>query len=176
MAYHLWFLMILDDFWWFVYHFSMKVYVLRWDSTSRVAAILDQEACKVMGPCLGVGKEQASVFECRQLVISTYVYIYTYSYLLYSFIYLFIYLCWSVSFLLSWLLMSTNPTFWSQMAYTIYNTDFFLHNPRVSWDCLFFTLCERDIDLEIPHVWMISGIIELYDHCIIGFLCLHHRL
>ena len=105
-----------------------------------------------------------------------YIYIYTYSYLLYSFIYLFIYLCWSVSFLLSWLLMSTNPTFWSQMAYTIYNTDFFLHNPRVSWDCLFFTVCERDIDLEIPHVWMISGIIELYDHCIIGFLCLHHRL
>ena len=94
--------MILDDFWWFVYHFSMKVHVLRWDSTSRVAAILDQEAGKVMGPCLGVGKEQASVFECRQLVISTYRYIFT------LFIYLFVYLFMLIGFVFAVLVVDVN--------------------------------------------------------------------
>ena len=69
----------------------MKVYVLRWDSTSRVAAILDHEAGKVMGPFLGVGKEQASVFECRQLVIFAYIYTYIHIYSIYLSICLFIY-------------------------------------------------------------------------------------
>jgi hypothetical protein len=86
----------------------MKVYVLRWDSTSRVAAILDQEAGKVMGPCLGVGKEQASVFECRQLVISTYVYIYIYIFIFTLFIYLFVYLFMLIGFVFAVLVVDVN--------------------------------------------------------------------
>ena len=113
--------------------------------------------------------------------MDAYIYIYIHIFMC-TCIYLLIYddSCWLISFLLFWLLISIGPTFWSQMVCTIHWC-----LPSQSWRfdafwvCLFIPLCERDTGLEIPRVYMISGIIELCHHCVVGFLflCLcYHRV
>ena len=97
--------MVVDDFRWFLMICVSLFYeglCFEVGQHQQGSSDLGPRSWQSHGPLSCVGKEQASVFECRQLVISTYRYIFT------LFIYLFVYLFMLIGFVFAVLVVDVN--------------------------------------------------------------------